>query len=149
MSSGAASWMLHHCGGLLGTCLAWVVLGGLGAEWTACCVLSCCRALVAVIREASSSMDLGLHGCWVQGQRSNITSETKLWPRGYMVAKDLGPEARYKDVRCVKYERSASKVNGLLNKPFNFNIYKVSSWKVLAGAVETSDRCSRSVWQVW
>eukprot|EP00891_Asterochloris_glomerata_P008415 jgi/Astpho2/8415/Aster-01467 len=24
---------------------------------------------------------------------------------------DLGPEARYKDVRCVKYERSASKVN--------------------------------------
>ena len=27
-----------------------------------------------------------------------------------MVAMDLGPEARYKDVRCVKYERSASNV---------------------------------------
>eukprot|EP00891_Asterochloris_glomerata_P002664 jgi/Astpho2/2664/Aster-07011 len=31
------------------------------------------------------------------------------YERGYMVAMDLGPEARYKDVRCVKYERSASK----------------------------------------
>ena len=31
-----------------------------------------------------------------------------------MVAMDLGPEARYKDVRCVKYERSACKVNRVL-----------------------------------
>eukprot|EP00891_Asterochloris_glomerata_P000186 jgi/Astpho2/186/Aster-04643 len=31
------------------------------------------------------------------------------YERGYMVALDLGPEARYKDVRCVKSERSASK----------------------------------------
>ena len=88
MSSGAASWMLRHCGGLLGTCLAWVACG-LGAEWTACCVLSCCRALVTVAREASSSLILacmaaeslgndltkppkpscgpGLHGCYGLG----------------------------------------------------------------------------------
>ena len=37
-----------------------------------------------------------------------------------MVAMDLGPEARYKDVRCVKYERSASKVNGVLYKPYYY-----------------------------
>ena len=39
-----------------------------------------------------------------------------MWPRGYMVAMDLGPEARYKDVRCVK--RSASKVNRVLYIPY-------------------------------
>ena len=27
---------------------------------------------------------------------------------------------RYKDVRCVKYERSASKVNGVLYKPYYY-----------------------------
>ena len=73
----------------------------------------------------------------------------RCWPRGYMVAMDLGPEARYKDVRCVKYERSASKVNRVLYTISNINILKGSSWKVLAGAVEGSGRCSRSVWQVW
>eukprot|EP00891_Asterochloris_glomerata_P002663 jgi/Astpho2/2663/fgenesh1_pg.00049_%23_26_t len=33
--------------------------------------------------------------------------------QGNKVAVDLGPEAIYKDVRCVKYERSASKVLGV------------------------------------
>ena len=44
----------------------------------------------------------------------------QVWPRGYMVAMDLGPEARYKDVRCVKYERSASKVNRVLYIPYYY-----------------------------
>ena len=43
-----------------------------------------------------------------------------MWPRGYMVAMDLGPEARYKDVRCEKYERSASKVNRVLYIPYYY-----------------------------
>ena len=37
-----------------------------------------------------------------------------------MVAMDLGPEARYKDVRCVNYERSASKVNRVQLKTQEF-----------------------------
>ena len=50
------------------------------------------------------------------------TKRLPLWPRGYMVAMDLGPEARYKDVRCVKYERSASKVNRVLYIPYLISI---------------------------
>ena len=38
-----------------------------------------------------------------------------------MVAMDLGPEARYQDVRCVKYERSASKVNRVLYIPYYYH----------------------------
>ena len=34
-----------------------------------------------------------------------------------MVAMDLRPEARYKDVRCVKYERSLGEVNKVLYIP--------------------------------
>ena len=45
----------------------------------------------------------------------------KVWPRGYMVAMDLGPEARYKDERCVKYERSPSKVNRVLYLPYCYH----------------------------
>ena len=62
---------------------------------------------------------------------------------------DLGPEAIYKDVRCVKYERSPSKVNRVLYIPIMINIYK-------GKPMEGSGRCSgnfwqvsRSVWQVW
>ena len=40
---------------------------------------------------------------------SEQASETKLWPRSYRVAVDLGPDARYKDVRCVKYQMSLAK----------------------------------------
>ncbi len=38
-----------------------------------------------------------------------------------MVAMDLGPGARYKDVRCVNYERSASKVNRVLYIPYCYH----------------------------
>ena len=37
-----------------------------------------------------------------------------------MVAMDLGPEARYKDVRCVKYERSPGEVNKVLYIPCSY-----------------------------
>ena len=41
--------------------------------------------------------------------------------QGNKVAVDLGPEAIYKDVRCVKYERSASKVNRVLYIPYYYH----------------------------
>ena len=43
-----------------------------------------------------------------------------MWPRGNKVAVDLGPEAIHKDVRCVKYKRSASKVNRVLHIPYYY-----------------------------
>ncbi len=58
-----------------------------------------------------------------------------------MVAMDLGPEARYKDVRCVKYERSPSKVNRVLYIPIIIIIYK-------GKLMEGSGRCSGNFWQV-
>ena len=65
-----------------------------------------------------------------------------------MVAMDLGPEARYKDERCVKYERSASKVNRVLYIPYLISTllreahgrFWQVQWKLLAGAVEVSGR---------
>ena len=67
-----------------------------------------------------------------------------------MVAMDLGPEARYKDVRCVKYERSASKVNRVLYIPYLISMLREAhgrfwqvQWKLLAGAVEVSGRSGR------
>ena len=59
-----------------------------------------------------------------------------------MVAMDLGPEARYKDVRCVKYERSASKVNRVLYIPYLIII--IYKGKLMEG----SGRCSGNFWQV-
>ena len=63
-------------------------------------------------------MAQGLHGCY-----------------------GLGSDARYKDVRCVKYERSASKVNRVLYIPIIIITYQ---GKLMAG----SGSCSKSVWQV-
>ena len=60
-----------------------------------------------------------------------------------MVAMDLGPEARYKDVRCVKYERSASKVNRVL-----YVLYLSLSMKLIK-LMECFCRCSGRFWQVW
>ena len=45
-----------------------------------------------------------------------------MWPRGYMVAMNLAPEARYKDVRCVKYERSPGEGNEVLYTSHYHNI---------------------------
>ena len=56
-----------------------------------------------------------------------------------MFAMDLAPEARYKDVRSVKYERPASKVNRVLY--ISIIIYK-------GKLVEGSSRCSGTVRQV-
>ena len=58
-----------------------------------------------------------------------------------MVAVDLGPEAIYKDVRCVKYERSASKVNRVLYIPIIIIFYK-------GKLMEGSGRCNGNFWQV-
>ena len=66
----------------------------------------------------------------------------QVWPRGYMVDMDLGPEARYKDVRCVKYERSASKVNRVLYIPYYYLFF--DEGKLMEG----SGRCSGNFWQV-
>ena len=50
---------------------------------------------------------------------------TVSWPMGYMVAMDFGPEAMYKGVRCVKYERTLGEVNKVLYIPcYNYNIQR-------------------------
>ena len=60
-------------------------------------------------------------------QHTPAASETKLWPRGHMVAVDLAPESILQGcqdfMRCVKYEETPGEVNKVLGIPRYYHYY--------------------------
>ena len=52
-----------------------------------------------------------------------------VWPRGYMVAMDLGSEPRYKDVRCGEQSAIYTILLSIFIKVSSWQV----QWKLLAG----------------